>query len=170
MDVDQMERVYITAKLRDDRRMCRLRDEVYDRASAMHYYDKVSPHITVVPPFLYDKDRIDEVDGLVEDSGIVGEEVIFNNLMVWRNISDPEYIIMDTDVDMRDEQLQLVDSIRDAGGHYMKTPVSPHMTLFKSNRKWDHPPSVLKSGIQSCVGDYDDVDSTVISEVKAVSG
>lgn len=168
MEMEGLERVYITAKLDDESRLVRLRDEVYDEVGGQRYYIKVEPHITVVPPFYFDKDRIDVIRELIEDSEITGKPVEFNELSVWESIDDPQYVMMDVDVDMRKRQLDLVDKIRERDGEYMKSPVPPHMTLFKSNDMWDNAPAYLKTSISDCFGNYRDVEDTKISEVEVV--
>ena len=170
METEGLERVYITAELEQEHRLMRLRDEVYGRVGGSQYYTKVKPHITVVPPFYFDKERIEVVEGLVEDSEIAGRTVEFDRLKVWESINDPEYVMMDVNVDIRERQLELVDRIRDENGEYMKSPVPPHMTLFKSNDLWDEPTVMLKSDIEDCMGDYQSIQPTEISEVKVVMG
>lgn len=168
MEMERLERVYVTARLEDETRLCKLRDEVYNKTNGPRFYTRVEPHITVVPPFYFDKDRIGVVEELIEDSEIAGKRVEFNELSVWNSIDDPEYVMMDVDVDIRERQLNLVDKIRERDGEYMKSPVPPHMTLFKSNDMWDEAPSYLKKSITECFGDYKDVDDTKISSVEVV--
>lgn len=168
--MENYERAYVRANLADEPRMERHRNKAFNIVDGHQFYKKVKPHITVVPPFYYEENRIDELRELVSDNSIKGESVEFGGFTVWKNLSNPEYLILDTDVNMRSEQISLLDSIRESGGQYMKTPVSPHMTLLKSNNTWNFPTPSLKRDIQSCVPEFDSVSSTEISSVEVVVG
>lgn len=168
MEQVQMKKIYITAKLKADKKLCRVRNEIYDRVGGIRYYKKVSPHITVIPPFYIDKTKVSEVNKLVDQSGIVGKNVEYTNLMVWESLNNPEYVMLSAKVDMWDTQVMLLDSLADMGATHLKTPVPPHTTLFKSNHMWEVPTTPLKANIQSCIGDYTDIEDTTISEVRPI--
>lgn len=168
MHVEGMERIYITAKLDADRRLCRVRDEIYERTGAEWYYKKVSPHITVIPPFYIEENKIENVDEIVNQSRLKGTEVEITGLMVWRNITDPQYVILNAESDMVRKQKEMLDNLRYEGASYLKTPVSPHITMFKQSGYRQHVGMDVRQKIQSCVGDYSDLESTEISDIRAV--
>lgn len=170
VEVEGMKRVYITSKLRHENKLCRVRDGVSHDIRANDYYEKVSPHITIVPPFYIEEGEKDLVYDILERVDIEKTHVGINNLKVWPNITDLDYIMLDVDTDIRDQQITLVDSFREAGGEYMKSPVDPHITLLKTNRMWDDPPEWLKRSVQGVIGTCTDLGSTEITEVKPVFG
>lgn len=170
VQVEGMERVYISSKLKAQNRLCRIRDGVSHDIRASDYYEKVRPHITIVPPFYVDDEKTDMVHGMLERTDIEGTEVKINNLKIWPNMKELRYIMLDVDVDIRDEQYELTDDLRDAGAEYMKSPVSPHITLLKSNREWEIPPESLVDRVQDTIGTCTDVENTKISEVEVVTG
>ena len=170
VQVDGMERVYITSKLRDENKLCRVRDGVSHEIRANDYYEKVSPHITIVPPFFIEEGERDMVYDILKRVDIEETQVEINNLKVWPNIKELNYIMFDVDADIRDQQITLVDSFRQAGGEYMKSPVDPHITLLKTNRQWEIPPEWLKRSVQGVIGTCTGMGETEIVEVKPVFG
>lgn len=170
MEMEDYKRAYVRANLADEPRMERHRNKAFKIVGGHNFYKKVKPHITVIPPFYYKDDSIDELRDIVSDNNIEGENVEFNGFTVWEHISNPEYLFLDAEVDMRSEQISLLDTIRDHGGQYMKTPVSPHMTMLKTNRTWEYPTPSLKRDIQECVPEFSSVSSTEISSLEVVVG
>jgi len=170
VEVEGMKRVYITSHVEDHERLCRIRNEIWSTVDSIGLYRKVNPHITIVPPFYIPEEKMGVVDEALDRIDIEGKSVNIQNFKVWPDLSESTYLMLNVDVDMRDEQLSLVDDLRDSGAEYMKTPVSPHITMMKSNREWSEPPDDVKRRIQSTVGDYNDLKDTKIESVEPVIG
>lgn len=170
VQVDGMERVYITSKLKSEQRLCRVRDGVSHDIRANDYYELVEPHITIVPPFFIEEGKRDIVHDTLERIDLEGVNVSINHLKVWPGLSELDYIMFDINADIREEQFRLTDRFRDKGAEYMKTPVEPHITLLKTNRQWDKPPEWLKRSVQEVIGTCTGIRNTEIKEVKPVFG
>lgn len=170
VQVDGMERVYITSKLKQEEKLCRTRDGVSHDLRADDCFEKVDPHITIVPPFYIDEGERSMVHNKLERIDIEDTEVNINHLKVWPNLGSINYIMLDVDADIRDEQFMLADSFRDDGAELIKTPVEPHITLLKRKRKRDSSPYWLKRRVQDMVGTCTGLGSTRIDEVKPIFG
>jgi len=170
MDMGKYERAYVRANLADESRMERIVDRTHQKVGRNTNYLKVKPHVTIVPPFYYRENSVGRLREIVSQVDLDGEPIDFTGFSVWKDITKPNYLMLNVDADIRDTQIGLVDSIRESGGQYMKTPVSPHMTLLKSDKKFREPTNTVKRRIQNCVSEFSSVESTQISELEVVVG
>lgn len=126
-----MARAYISAKPENSIWIKTLRDEISVITEASPHYSKVSPHITVVPPFSLKDENREEVTKLAKQTGLEGKRVKINGLSVYSNIHNPLVLMLDIDVDMNGEREHLISQIKDYTNGSIKDPVDPHITLMK---------------------------------------
>lgn len=161
-----MKNVYVEAKIHDESRLCRLRNEIYDNIGGQYYYRKKSPHITLVPPFYIDEDDICGLEEYIENTDIVGTEVRTQHLKVWESLDRPKHFMLDVDCDIDNEVRDLVEHVNELRSHLGDMPVPYHITLFSRAGMWESAPDVLKHSIQESIADFNGIGNTEISDVR----
>jgi len=161
-----MESVYVEAKLKDQSRLCRLRNKLYSSVNGSYYYKKKSPHITLVPPFYINEDDIGRLEQYIGELGIEGEEVITKDLMVWNSLKEPMHFILDVECDIDSEVRDLVECVNSLRTQLGDMPVPYHITMFSKTGMWNTAPPALRSDIQSAIMNFDGIEDTEISEVR----
>jgi len=161
-----MESVYVEAKLKDQSRLCRLRNKLYSSVNGSYYYKKKSPHITLVPPFYINEDDIGRLEQYIDESGIEGKEVRTKDLMVWSSLREPMHFILDVECDIDNEVRDLVEHVNSLRTQLGDTPVPYHITMFSRTGMWSTAPSVLRNDIQNAIMNFDGTEDTQISEVR----
>lgn len=158
--------VYVSTELRDKQRIETIRDNMMWRLEAETFYKRVTPHITIVPPFQLPKENIGKFREVVNqvDNGEVDVKV--NGAAVWRNLRNPYVVMLDVDVDLGHTHDYLVDRASMLGGFDFKDPVDPHITLLKSKGWWEVVPHTLMMKLQKEIHTNRMVQDTQITEVK----
>lgn len=159
--------LYVEAKLKKESKLCKIRNEIYDEADAYYYYDKKSPHITLVPPFWANSFGKGEINSLLDEYDFEGKDVEVNDLKLWESIDQPDYVMLDVDADLNGDIDELVSDIRELDAVSVNKPVPFHITLFSNSGWWEEPAMKLKRNLKEQVEQFDESLQTEIKYVKA---
>jgi 2'-5' RNA ligase len=161
-----MSRAYISARVKDELRIKSIRDKLWAIADAREYYKKVTPHITVIPPFTVKKGSEQNVEQLVEDSPLVGREVKVNRIGVYENIIEPYVVLLNVDVEIEDVRRDLLDELPEHTQGEIIEPVRPHITLFKTRGHWSEIDKDIRVRIQQEVIHMTTFQNTEVDKVE----
>lgn len=158
--------VYVSTELRDKQRIEVLRDNMLWNIDADTFYKRVTPHITIVPPFLIPADNIDDFKEVIDNTELEDHHVEVNGAAVWRNIHKPYVVMLDVDAQIEQMCYELVSEAKQLGGYNFKEPVSPHITLFKSKGWWETVPDTVAWKLQTEIKRNRVLPDTEIDELK----
>jgi len=157
---------YVSTELRDKQRIETIRDNMMWNIDAETFYKRVTPHITIVPPFTIPKDKLEQFENIVKSVRLTDTYVTVNGAAVWRNIRNPYVVMLDVDVDIHDATSYLMDEAGKLEGTNFKEPVSPHITLFKSKGWWEEVPDTVAWKLQTEIKRNRTVQNTKIESLK----
>ena len=158
--------VYVSTDLRDKKRIESIRDGIMWNLDAETFFKRVTPHITVLPPFMIPEHNLDEFEEAVHDAKLQDYNVKVNGASVWRNIRRPYVVMLDVDAQIEDVGGELRQTAEELGGYNFKEPVSPHITLLKSKGWWEHIPDTVAWRLQKEIKRNRVVQNTEIEKLK----
>jgi len=161
-----MPRTYVLAKIEDELQVKEVRDVLWASLDARKYYKKVDPHITVIPPFTVKPGYKEQVTNLVTDTNISGREVTVNGVEVYKSIEEPYVVLLDVDVKIEDVRDQIMEKLQEYVDGKIVDPVSPHITLFKTQGWWEDIDDNTRGKLEKEVRHRNSLTNTEITNVK----
>lgn len=132
-----MPRAYISARLEDELAIKKHRNILWNVTNADRYYKKVDPHITVIPPFTVKQGHEDDVKRVANNLNIKGKQVSITGFDLYEGLSEPFVVLLSVDVDLESERQDLMEKLPPHIKGSMVEPVTPHITLFKTQGWWE---------------------------------
>lgn len=169
IEKDETVSAYVSTELADKAKIENIRESMMWRTDADAFYRRVTPHITVVPPFRVPRDNLTEVQGIVNSVELEDTHVEVKGAGVWPNIDTPYVVLLDVDVNLNNTRNTLISQLREVGAKRIKEPVKPHITLFKTKGFWSTIPDTLKVQLQSEIMDYRVIQDTEIEGLKLIT-
>lgn len=124
------------AKVKDELAMKQHRDVLWLVTGAHKYYKKVEPHITLIPPFTVKPGHEKEVQNIVSQLNVRGKNVKVTGIDLYEDIDQPYVVMLPVDVDLEEERKELMEKLPPHAEGNIIEPVSPHITLFKTQGWW----------------------------------
>lgn len=132
-----MPRAYISAKVENEIEVKQQRDTLWQVTDAHRYYKKVDPHVTIVPPFTVKDGHEEDVQRIVDRLNVKGKTVEVTDIGFYENINDPFVVMLSVSVDLQRERDLLMEELPQHTKRNIIEPVTPHITLFKTQGWWD---------------------------------
>jgi 2'-5' RNA ligase len=124
------------AKLEDELAIKQHRDVLWLVTGAHKYYKKVEPHITLIPPFTVQPGHEKDVQDIVSQLDVRGKKVKVTGINLYEDIEQPYVVMLSVNVDLEDEREELMEKLPQYANGKIIEPVSPHITLFKTQGWW----------------------------------
>lgn len=160
--------VYVSTDLTDRKRIESIRDGMMWNLEAETFFKRVTPHITVLPPFMIPESNLDKFKEAVQQVRLPDNTVTVNGAAVWRNVRRPYVVMLDVDVKMGGLIRELRNEADELGGYNFKEPVSPHITLLKSKGWWESIPDTVAWRLQKEIKRNRVVQNTQIEKLKVI--
>lgn len=143
-----MPRAYVYATVEEELRIKELRDVLWNVIDAGRFYKKKDPHITVIPPFSVMGGHKKDVLEIVGSELVSDKKVEIETIGVYENIHIPYVVLLRVNADV----YSIADNLRPRLERYtdngVPEPVTPHITLFKTQGWWDEIDDELKDELQ----------------------
>jgi 2'-5' RNA ligase len=165
-----MDRVYVSGSLDSELQLKQLRNYLWVSIDAHEHYKRLHPHITIIPGFNVREENTDKVRKIIRQTRFKGEEIRMKRLSVYENIHKPYVVQINIEYDIDEKINNLISRLKPLAKTDMREPVTPHITLFKTQGWWDELPQekkeILQEEVRSTVGLRDTEISGVNIEVR----
>lgn len=165
-----MDRVYVSGSLENELQLKQLRNYLWVSIDAHEHYKRIHPHITIIPGFNVREENTDKVKKIIRQTNLRGQNIRVNRLAVYENIHKPYVVQINIEYDIDEKIDNLISRLRPISKTNIRHPVSPHITLFKTQGWWDKLPrdkrEILQEEVMSTVGLRDTEISSLNIEVR----
>lgn len=127
---DERRPYYVSLSVAQEDRVRAVRDRVWNAVNPGDAYEKVEPHVTVHPGFTCDHRTAARVAGVL--AYVVGDAARVNGVSFWPGPDEPMVAKLDLDLDLEAYRDTIEEYVVECGGTIDRSPVPPHLTLFKS--------------------------------------